>query len=69
MTRYLVLEVTDQTHDLADRLEDMRVNATTEGEATLVAAGLMVNVRIPDKALVKRWATINGPKQHLYVEE
>lgn len=67
MTRYLVLEVTDEVHDLADLLEDMRANATTPGEATLVAAGLMVNVRIPTQALAKVLG--EGTKTTIYVTE
>jgi len=67
MTRYLVLEVTDEAHDLADLLETMRAYPPEAGRSVLHAAGLALDVKIPARPLAKVLG--EGTKTTIYVTE
>lgn len=65
MTRYLVLEVTDEVHDLTDLIEDMRLGT----EQQLYAGGYVLDVCIPAQPLVADMGQIRGTDAHIYVTE
>lgn len=70
MPRYLVLEVTDEVHDLTDFIEDMK----GRGPVKLMAGEWfphVLNVKIPRRPLIQRLAKDNDPRdpRQLYIEE
>ena len=67
MTRYLVLEVVDDMHDLTDLVEDMRLGEVQQ----LYAGGYVLNVKIPARPLIVPWFKDNDPRnpRQFYVGE
>lgn len=68
MTRYLVLEVVDDVHDLTDLVETMAENGVNR-RALLAAGGYNLDVRIPPRPLVQEFALAGPGHVKLYVEE
>ena len=76
MSRYLILEVTDEIHDLTDMLEFHRgkrgVVLLGQEEGTDVVElgrGDVLDVRLPARPLAKEVGTIKGTDTVIYVTE
>ena len=67
MTRYLVVEVVDEIHDLTDMVTAMREGGIN-GRASLMAGGYNLSVRLLPRGLVEK-VTGDKARSQVYMEE